>query len=146
VVKKHLQRIRPSRWFAKVKDPRASINQRWELPYLLEVLTAGMLSGCKTLREVETFSEVYDSRVSDTTLHDILVALDAKPLQEALERDVKVALRNHELPKDEFPVRITAIDGKSIAISNQSFGSNSDPVAGGGAGLLGTYFIEVHSQ
>lgn len=134
VVKKHLQRIRPSRWFAKVKDPRASTNQRWELSYLLEVLTAGMLSGCKTLREVETFSEVYDCRVSDTTLHDILVALDGKPLQEALERDVKMALRNHELPKDVFPVRITAIDGKSIAISNQNFGSNSDPITGGGDG------------
>jgi len=70
VVKKHLQRIRPNRWFAKVKDPRATTNRRWELGYLLEVITAGMLSGCKTLREVETFSEVYDSRVSDTTLHD----------------------------------------------------------------------------
>jgi len=134
VVKKHLQRIRPNRWFAKVKDPRATTNRRWELGYLLEVITAGMLSGCKTLREVETFSEVYDSRVSDTTLHDVLISLDGDPLQEALERDVKMALRNHELPKESFPVRITAIDGKSIAVSNQNFGQNSDPITGGGDG------------
>lgn len=134
VVKKHLQRIRPSRWYAKIKDPRAETNRYWRFDYLLEVLCAGMLSGCKTLREVETLSEIYDERVSDTTLHDVLEKLDPQPLHEALVRDVKIALRSHELPRNKFPVRITAIDGKSIAVSKQSFGPNSDPVTGGGEG------------
>ena len=34
------------------------------------------LTGCKTLRDIETLSEVYAERIPDTTLHDIMVQLD----------------------------------------------------------------------
>lgn len=133
-VKNHLERIKPHRWTANIKDPRAKINRKWNLSYVLEVITAGMLSGTKTLRSLETLSELLGNRISDTTLHGILVKLASEPLHKALEEDVKCALRSHELAKDDFPVRITAIDGKSISMTERKVNDYSDPVSGSGAG------------
>ena len=134
VVKKHLKRLDPSRWFKQVRDPRKPTNRYWNFGYLMEVLFTGMLSGCPTLRAVETLSEVYEARVPDTTLHDVWVALDGKPLRAVLVGEVKQALRAHELPKEAFPVRITAIDGKSLSVSRQKVGHWSEPIGGGGEG------------
>lgn len=134
VVKKHLERLDPSTWFKHVRDPRKPTNRYWNFGYLMEVLFTGMLSGCPTLRAVETLSEVYEARVPDTSLHDVLVELDGKPLREVLVGEVKQALRAHELPKEAFPVRITAIDGKSVSVSQHKVGDWSDPIGGGGEG------------
>lgn len=134
VIKKHLERLDPLRWFKQVRDRRKPTNRYWHFGYLMEVVFAGMLSGCKTLRAVETFSEIYEQRVPDTTLHDVLVGLDGEPLRAVLVREVKEALRAHELPKEAFPVRITAIDGKSVSVSRQKVGPWSDPIGGGGTG------------
>jgi len=63
------------------------------------------------------------------------VKLDGRDvLRDALVEDVKTALRSHELPKEAFPVRITAIDGKSISVSEQSVSEYSDPIGGSGEG------------
>lgn len=135
VVKQHLKRLGSQAWFKKVDDPRSSVNRVWRFEYMLEVLYGAMLSGCKTLREVETFSDIYSERIPDTTLHDMLVAVDGETvLHEALVQDIKAALRSHELPKDAFPVRLTAIDGKSLSISRQSVNEYSDPIGGSGEG------------
>ena len=135
VVKQHLKRLVSQAWFKQIDDPRSSVNRVWRFEYILEVLFGAMLSGCKTLREVETFSDIYDERIPDTTLHDVLVALDGEAaLHEAMVQDIKTALRSHELPKDAFPVRITAIDGKSISVSHQAINEFSDPVGGDGEG------------
>lgn len=135
VVKQHLKRLGSQTWFKQVNDPRSHVNRVWRFEYLLEVLYGAMLSGCKTLREVETFSELYDERVPDTTLHDVLVALDDDDaLRQAIVEDNKAALRAHELPKAAFPIRITAIDGKSLSVSRQSVNENSDPIGGSGEG------------
>ena len=95
-----------------MKDYRYRRSREWNFGYVLEVLMAGALSGCKTSREVETLSEVYADRISDTTLHDMLIQIDPEGLRAELAKGVKQALREHELSRDEFPVRITAIDGK----------------------------------
>jgi len=58
VVKKHLERLDPSTWFKHVRDPRKPTNRYWNFGYLMEVLFTGMLSGCPTLRAVETLSEI----------------------------------------------------------------------------------------
>jgi hypothetical protein len=55
----------------------------------------------------------------DRTLHDLAVGLDGEPLRAVLVEEVKGALRAHELPKSAFPVRITAIDGKSVSVSGR---------------------------
>lgn len=136
VVKQHLKRLGSWQpWCKQLDDPRSLVNRVWSFDYLLEVLYGGMLSGCKTLREVETFSDIYDERIPDTTLHDVLVALDGRDvLRDAMVQDVKTALRSHELPKAAFPVRITAIDGKSISVSQQAVNEYSDPIGGSGEG------------
>ena len=56
----------------------------------------GMLSGCKTLREMKTFSKMYDERTLDTTLHDVLVALGGE------------ARLHHAIviKSDEYPYRL----------------------------------------
>jgi len=48
---------------------------------------------------------------------------------------VKAALRAHELPKETFPIRITAIEGKSTSVSCQEGDKYSDPIGGSGEGL-----------
>jgi hypothetical protein len=134
LIKKHLERIDPRRWFRAVVDPRHSTNLFWPFAYLQEVLFGGMLSGARHLRAVETFSEIYGARVPDTTLHDVLVKLDGEPLRAVLVDEVKDALRSHELPKAAFPVRITAIDGKSVSVSEAAMSAWSDALSGGGQG------------
>ena len=94
------------------------------------------MTGCKTLRDIETLSEVYAERIPDTTLHDIMVQLDPEGLRAELARGVKHALREHELPKDEFPVRIVAIDGKYNYNTRQAVNDCSEPVGGGGEDKL----------
>lgn len=53
-----MERINPLGWFKQVCDPRKATNRYWNFDYMMEVVFGGMLSGCKTLRAVETFSEV----------------------------------------------------------------------------------------
>lgn len=93
---------------------------------------AGALSGCKNLREIETLSEVYEARIPDTTLHDLLIKMDPEGLQAVLAAGVKQALREHELPKEEFPVRVTAIDGKYNYSTATPVNQYSEAIGGGG--------------
>lgn len=123
----------PCNWWKCLKDYRFSKSQEWNLGYILEVLLAGALSGCKTLREVETLSEIYAERVPDTTLHDIMVRLNPEGLKEELAKGVKQALRAHELDS-EFPVRITAIDGKALYNTRRAVNDCSEHIGGGGEG------------
>ena len=125
VVKNHIKRTAKFQWGKILLDPRSSTNLIWTFPYLIEILWYGMLMGCKNLREVEDFSECYQERVPDTTLHDLSVKISPDPLRSLIVKEVKKALRNHELPKEEFPIRITAIDGKCISVSKLSVGDFS---------------------
>ena len=136
VVKEHLKRMKLSEIWKGLKDPRSERNLKWSFDYMMRIATLGMLSGCKNLRAVETFSEIFDERIPDTTIHDILVEIDPEPLRQTVVRGVKDALRDHELPKEEFPVRVTAIDGKSIAVSGTVVGPFSQPISGGGEGTF----------
>ena len=72
VIHRHIERVLPSTWWKCLKDYRYRSNREWNFGYVLEVLMAGALSGCKTLREVETLSEIYSERIPDTTLHDMV--------------------------------------------------------------------------
>ena len=106
-------------------DPRSKVNRIWGFDYLMNMLWYGMLSRRLHLREVEDFTEEYSERIPDTTLHDLLVKLSPEPLRRKLVKQVKEALRSHELPKTDFPVRIIAIDGKCASISKQPVGDFS---------------------
>lgn len=125
VVKKHLQRTAKISWEKTLRDPRSRINRTWNFSYLMNILWFGMLSGCKNLREVEDFSECYRERVPDTTLRDIMVMISPEPLRAKLVQEVKKSLHEHELPKEDFPIRITVIDGKCISVSKGFVGDFS---------------------
>lgn len=134
VIHRHIDRVLPKGWWKCLKDYRYRSNREWNFGYVLEVLLAGALSGCKTLREVETLSELYAERIPDTTLHDMLVQIMPEGLRAELAMGVKQALREHELPKDEFPVRITAIDGKYNFNTDMPVNEFSEVIEGGGNG------------
>ena len=141
VVEHHINRVLPDKWWKCLKDSRYRKNKEWNFGYVMEVLLAGALSGCKTLREIETLSELYDERIPDTTLHDIMAQLNPEGLRAELAKGVKQALRSHELPKDELPVRITAIDGKYLYNTRKPVSEMSEPIGGGGANKMFRHLV-----
>jgi predicted transposase YbfD/YdcC len=112
-IKKHVVRVFKSEWFSQVTDGRHKRNRIWNFDYALEVLLVGLLGGAKTLREVETESMLYDERLPDTTLENLMAKADASGLAKALAEQVKQAARDHELDKAGLPFHLIAIDGKA---------------------------------
>ena len=125
VVKNHLERTAKFKWSEILEDPRSTINKEWDFDYLMNILYYSMLTGQNNLRAVEDFSENYHIRIPDTTLYVLLSKMDGEPLRNLIAKKVKQSLRSHELPKDFFPVRITAIDGKCASISKEPVGAFS---------------------
>ena len=132
VTERHILRVLDKDWWRCIKDFRCRSNTQWSLGYILEVLLAGALSGCKTLREVETLSEIYADRVPDTTLHDLMINLDPEGLKNVLAKGVKQALREHELKSGDLPINITAIDGKYNYNTTIPVSEHSEVIGGGG--------------
>jgi hypothetical protein len=132
VIEHHIVRVLDKNWWRCIKDFRYRSNTQWSLGYVLEVLLAGALSGCKTLREVETLSEIYADRVPDTTLHDLMIHMDHEGLKDVLAKGVKQALREHELEGSELPINITAIDGKYNYNTTIPVSEHSEVIGGGG--------------
>jgi len=113
-IRKHLARMLPRRWDRILDDPRRT-ERKWGFDYLLQTIMEAMVSGCQSLREVERLTEASGQRIPDTTLHDLLVAIDPEPLEAELARGVKEANRSHELNNNELPFRLTIIDGKCLS-------------------------------
>ena len=111
VIKNHLERTLKIKWDKILKDP--SVRKKkctWNFGYLMQMLCYSILSGCKNLREMETFTERYHERIPDTTMHDKIIGIDAIPLRNFLASQVKEALHDHELDEENFPMRVTAVD------------------------------------
>lgn len=125
VIEQHLERMELPRLARALSDPRQKGKCFWTFEYLLEVLLGGMLKGATNLRDVETFSEVYDERVPDSTLSDLLVQIDPSPIEKLIARGVKEARRSHELDKKILPLTMVAIDGKHLSTSKFSIGEMS---------------------
>lgn len=117
IINKHLLRVLPRRWEKILDDPRR-YERGWCFSELLSVVMKAMVAGCKTLREIEAVTGASGRRVPDTTLRDLLVQIDAEPLEEELARGVKDANRNHELDQRELPIRLTVIDGKCLSTTD----------------------------
>lgn len=128
VAKGHCKRVLQKSWWRCVEDTRRIASITWHAGYALEVLLAGILSGCRTLREIETFSEMYDERIPDTSLHDIMQCLEPEGLRAELAKGVKQACGAHELDTKEFPVRITAVDGKGLYTTKHPVGDFSEHI------------------
>ncbi len=110
----------------EVQDDRAHRGRRWQLGGLLGAALAGMMSGCRTLHEVERLTEGLGRagrkllgvarRVPDTTLRDTLCRLAPDALRGALHRLVHAAWRRKALSPVGLPFGVVAMDGKSTML------------------------------
>lgn len=107
----------------QVADPR-----RWYEWPQWQLLTAGLLgllAGCNSLREMERLTAELSPavrpklrvfrRVPDTTLRDLLMALDLDELRGLLWRQTRAAHRRKQLRPEGLPLGVVAIDGKHTA-------------------------------
>lgn len=111
---KHLKKLTVD-WEKELEDPRESSKCHWDFGELLGSIWQGLITGKFGLRDIERETSLYDRRIPDTTLHDLIVEIDPEPLKKVLARQVKQALRSHELDKRELPINLTVVDGKSIS-------------------------------
>jgi Transposase DDE domain len=124
VIHKHLRRVLRPGWHRIFKDPRGKTG-RWSIGDILGPVMEGMLGGCRNLRHLELLTSLGRRRLPDTTAWDVLVELDAAPLNEEIARGVKEAVRSHELDTKELPFHLVAIDGKSVSVNTKAVNSQS---------------------
>ena len=116
----------PEARFDQVVDPRDARGKRWSLAALLGTVVFGMMSGCRSLREVEVLTDVLTPsvrawlgiprRVPDTTLRDALCSLQPGELRQSLHAAVRAARRRHALEPDLLPFGVVSLDGKDTAV------------------------------
>lgn len=112
-VKRHVLRT-ASVWWAKVlDDPRDRRGRRWRFSTLMNALWVGALSARAHLRQLESLTERYWRRISDSTLYELLIKLPAEPLRRLLVSEVRRAWRANEL-SSVLRFNVVAVDGKCI--------------------------------
>lgn len=109
-----------------VRDPRQPRGKRWRLSALLRAVLGGLLSGARSLADVEAISARLSRpirrllgvprRVSDTTLRDALCALDPSELRKPLHAIVQRAQRSKALEPDTLPFGVVSLDGKHVSL------------------------------
>jgi hypothetical protein len=105
-----------------VDDPRDKQGKRWQLPALLRAVVAGILSGQKSLRDVEMMTTELSplarkllglkKRLPDTTIRDCLVRLSPASLRKRLHQSIHSANRRKALVAFGLPCGVVAMDGK----------------------------------
>ena len=113
----------PELGLGRVADPRKARGRRHRFSDLLTMALVGCTSGAKTLREVEALGQDLDPvirkrlgvqrLVADTTLRDLLVAIDPSELRGALRRGVKARIRGKSVKHDRAPLGVVSMDGKT---------------------------------
>jgi hypothetical protein len=108
-----------------VKDPRRR-SGRWPLAVLLRAVLVAMVAGCKSLAQVEALTAEMSvsarrqlgiaRRVSDTTLRDLLCALDPAEVRQLMHAMIRAAHRRKALEPHGLPFGVAAMDGKSITV------------------------------
>jgi len=104
----------------RVAEPRKG-NIKLKMRTALTVLITGMAVGCKSLSEVEQFTDWLGGgarkllrvwrRVPDTTLRDLIVKLDPDEIRKLIYHGIRQANRRKQL-KQDFPLRVASMDGK----------------------------------
>jgi DDE_Tnp_1-associated/Transposase DDE domain len=110
----------------RVKDPRRVRGRRWSLEVLLRLVLVAMVAGCKSLAQAEALSAEMSAplrkrlgiarRIADTTLRDVLCALDPEQLRGPLHALVRAAHRRKALEPEGLPFGVVAMDGKATAL------------------------------
>ena len=112
----------------QVSDPRWSPGVTWELGAILNVITATMTAGSKSLAQTESMSDEMSPvcrrklgitrRIPDTTMRQVLVRLDQKEMRKPLYRQVRAAQRRKALKPVDLPFGVVAMDGKSTRVDD----------------------------
>jgi len=111
--------------FDKVGDPRVAAKVTYSLPAILAVLVAAVVTGARSLRQVEqrTLQIVkklgswrgLKKRIADNTFGKLLPRLRLSDLMAGLHRMVKAEKRRGNLEPTRLAVGAVAIDGKNVA-------------------------------
>ena len=119
------KRLREAQWM-RVADPRSRRGRRWALGPMLSAAVTGMMSGTKSLAELERLSSTLSPatrrmlgvprRLADTTMRELLCKLDPLALRPVLHRLIRAAHRRHSLTPEHLPFGVVAMDGKVTAL------------------------------
>jgi hypothetical protein len=110
--------------FEDIPDPRKLRGRRWSLQALLSTAVFSMMVLARSLRGAEKFSDDLanglnkrgiNRRVPDSTLGDLLAAMNPEPLRLHLHRQVLAEHRRKALEPTLLPIRAISIDGKTNA-------------------------------
>jgi predicted transposase YbfD/YdcC len=115
----------PELHLEQVPDPRHERGRKWSLATMLRATMAGIMAGCHSLAEVEQLTAEMSlpmrrqlglaRRLPDTTLRDLVVAVDPQELRRPLQRQAKAAHRRKALAPFGLPFGVVAMDGKGTA-------------------------------
>ena len=119
--------IKLSLWdfLGAIPDPRASSGRRFSLQSVLGVIIAGTLAGRNSIRSIARWAKSLNedelallginrkTAPTQTTMHEVLIRLDAKLVDEAFSAWAKSFINEGELHQ-------IAIDGKTLAGSGTS--------------------------
>jgi len=118
------RRIRDLR-FERVADPRYAPNIFYQLPVMLTVLVAAMVTAASSLRKVEQRTgqlikrngswHGLPNRIADNTFGKLIPRLALRDLINSLVSMVKAEHRRGNLKSTRLPVATAAIDGKNVA-------------------------------
>jgi hypothetical protein len=117
----------PELQLQEVPDPRHARGRKWSLATMLRATTTGLMAGCQSLAEVEHLTDEMSlpmrrqlgiaRRLPDTTLRDLVVAVDPQELRRPLWQQAKAAHRRKALAPWGLPFGVVAMDGKGTAAS-----------------------------
>ncbi|MEO8900025.1 MAG: hypothetical protein ABI627_00750 [Polyangiaceae bacterium] len=112
--------------FDEVADGRDDRGKRWSLGVLLRATVGGILSGSKSLADVEALSTRLrrparrllgvQRRLPDTTLRNALCTVEPSALRAPLHALVRKAQRRKALEPSELPFGVVSLDGKGFSI------------------------------
>jgi hypothetical protein len=123
-VQTYLRQRRDVLCFDEIRDPRDERGRRWSLGALMSTAVFSLMVMARSLRGAERFSEDLTAsqgklgikrRVPDSTLGNLLAALDPKGLRRHLHRQVLAEHRRKALEPTVVPIRAISIDGKTVA-------------------------------
>lgn len=112
--------------FARLQDPRQSAKVRHQLPTMLTMLVAGLVTAARSLRNLEhrtgQFIERWGSGwyglgspIADNTFGKLIPRLEISSLQKRLVGQVKAEHRRRNLEPTQLPFATASVDGKNVA-------------------------------
>jgi hypothetical protein len=111
-------KLDPRSFFSRVTGQRQESKSTRKLRYTLEMVFLGIISGCKTRRELETLSSDLGERLPHSTIVEHLVATNPESLRASNLKLIKQAQRDHVFERNTtLPINICVLNGKQLSSS-----------------------------